>query len=104
MAPFKNGNNSDNYSGDITHGQPIGKQLSYRSYKRIASFNGYFLKEDFLIGYLIQRIYLTMRIFVMREKLDLLCINLVSMPYVGGNEYNLIESDKVETKFDHGQG
>ena len=45
-----------------------------------------------------------MRIFVMREKLDLLCINLVSMPYVGGNEYNLIESDKVKTKFDHGQG
>ena len=26
-----------------------------------------------------------------REKLDLLCINLVSMPYVGVNEYNLIE-------------
>ena len=31
----------------------------------------------------------------MREKLDLLCINLVSMLYVDGNEYNLIESDKV---------
>ena len=45
-----------------------------------------------------------MRIFVMREKLDLLCINLVSMPYVGGNEYNLIESDNVKTKFDHDQG
>ena len=40
----------------------------------------------------------------MREKLDLLCINLVSMSYVGGNEYNLIESDKVKKKFDHGQG
>ena len=40
----------------------------------------------------------------MREKLDLLCINLVSMPYVGGKEYNLIESDKVKTKFVHGQG
>ena len=24
------------------------KQISYRPYKRIASFNGYFLKEDFL--------------------------------------------------------
>ena len=45
-----------------------------------------------------------MRIFVIREKLDLLCINLISMPYVVGNEYYLIESDKVKTKFDHGQG
>ena len=35
----------------------------------------------------------------MREKLDLLCMNLVSMPYVGGYEYNLIESNKVKTKF-----
>ena len=34
----------------------------------------------------------------MRENLDLLCINLVSMPYVGGNKYNLIEFDKVKTK------
>ena len=40
----------------------------------------------------------------MREKLGMLCINLVSMPYVGGNEYNLIESNKVKTKFVHGQG
>ena len=43
------GNNRDNYCGDITHGQPIGKQISYRPYKRIASFNGFFFKkEDFL--------------------------------------------------------
>ena len=27
-----------------------------------------------------------------------------SMPYVGGNEYNLIELDEVKTKFIHGQG
>ena len=40
----------------------------------------------------------------MREKVDLLCINLVSMPYVGGNEYNLIESNRVKKKFIHGQG
>ena len=40
----------------------------------------------------------------MREKLGMLCINLVSMLYVGGNEYNLIESNKVKTKFVHGQG
>ena len=48
MASLKNGKNRDNYSKDITCGQPIGKQISYRAYKRIASFNGYFLKEDFL--------------------------------------------------------
>ena len=42
MASLKNGNNRDNCSEDITHGQPIGKQISYRPYKRIASFNGYF--------------------------------------------------------------
>ena len=48
MASLKNGNNRDNYNGNITHGQPIGKQISYRPYKRIASFNGYFLIEDFL--------------------------------------------------------
>ena len=44
MVPLKNGNKRDNCSVDITHGQPIGKQISYRPYKRI----GYFLKEDFL--------------------------------------------------------
>jgi len=53
MASLKNGNNRDNYNGDVIHGQPIGKQISYRPYKRIASFNGYFYKEIFLIGYLI---------------------------------------------------
>ena len=40
----------------------------------------------------------------MREKLNLFCINLESMPYVGGNKYRLVESDKVKTKFVHGQG
>ena len=38
----------DNCRENIIHEQPIGKQISYRPYKRIASFNGYFLKEDFL--------------------------------------------------------
>ena len=47
MALLKNGNNSDNCNGDITHRQPIGKQISYKPYRIIASFNGYFLKEDF---------------------------------------------------------
>ena len=48
MMPLQNENNRDNYSGDVTHGQLIGKQISYRPYKRIASFNGYVFKEDFL--------------------------------------------------------
>ena len=30
------------------NGQPISKQISYKSYKRITSFNVYFYKEDFL--------------------------------------------------------
>ena len=87
MPLLGHGNNRDNCRGDITHGQPIGKQISYRPYRRIASFNGYFYKEDFLDWYWIQMIYLTMRIFVMREKLNLFCINLMNMPYVGGNKY-----------------
>ena len=48
MPSLKHGNNRDNYYGDITHGLSIGKQISYRPYKRIASFNGYFYKEEFL--------------------------------------------------------
>ena len=44
-----------------------------------------------------------MRIFVMRKKLNLLGISLVDMPYIGGNDYNLIEPNKVKTKFVHGQ-
>ena len=48
MPSLEHGNNRDNCYGNITYGQPIGKQISYRSYRRIASFNSYFLKEDFL--------------------------------------------------------
>ena len=48
MPSLKHENNRDNYCGDITHEQPIGKKISYRPYRRIASFNGYFYKEDFL--------------------------------------------------------
>ena len=48
MPSLKHGNNRNNCCGDITHAQPIGKQISYRPYKRTVSFNGYFLKEDFL--------------------------------------------------------
>ena len=48
MPLLEHGNNMDNYCRDITHRQPIGKQISYRPYKRIASFNSYFCNEDFL--------------------------------------------------------
>ena len=48
MTLLNHGNNRDNCSGDVTHGQPIGKKISYRPYKRITCFNGYFYKEDFL--------------------------------------------------------
>ena len=48
MVLLNNGNNRDKSSRDITLEQPIGKQISYRPYKRIASFNDYFLKEYFL--------------------------------------------------------
>ena len=48
MALLKHGNSKDNCSGDVTYGQPISKQISYRPYKRIAYFIGYFYKEDFL--------------------------------------------------------
>ena len=48
MALLKHGNSKDNCSGDVTYEQPISKQISYRPYKRIAYFIGYFYKEDFL--------------------------------------------------------
>ena len=47
MPLLEHGNNRNNSRGEITHGQPIGKKISYRPYKRIASFIGYFYKEDF---------------------------------------------------------
>ena len=47
MPSLEHVNNRDNCRGDINQGQPIGKQISYRS-KRIESFNGYFYKIDFL--------------------------------------------------------
>ena len=48
MPLLEHGNNRDNCHRDVTCGQPIGKKISYRPYKRIASFNGYFYKIDFL--------------------------------------------------------
>ena len=92
----------NNCCGDITHEQSIGKQISYRPYRRIASFNGYFYKEDFLDWLLDLDDLFDFENIDYERKLDLLCINLVSMPYIDGNKYNLIESDKVKTRFVHG--
>ena len=70
MLSLEHGNNRDNYCEDITHGQSIDKQISYRPYKRILSFNGYFYKEDVLYWFLdLDDLFL--RIFIMREKLNL---------------------------------
>ena len=104
MPLLEHGNNRDNCCRDITHKQPIGKQISYRPYKRITSFNGYFYKEYFL-GWLLdlEDLFDFENIYYER-KVGLALYKLSDMPYVGGNEYNLIESDKVKTKFVHGQG
>ena len=51
MLPLEYGNNRDNFRGDVTQGKSIGKKISHMPYRRIASFNGYFYKEDFLDWY-----------------------------------------------------
>ena len=48
MTLLEHGNNRDNCRRDIAHQQPIGKQNSYKPYKRIESFKGYFYKVYFL--------------------------------------------------------
>ena len=63
-----------------------------------------FITNIFLISYLIdlEDLFDFENIYYER-KVGLVCKNLVSMTYVGGNDYNLIESDKVNTKFVHDQ-
>ena len=63
-----------------------------------------FITNIFLISYLIdlEDLFDFENIYYER-KVGLVCINLVSMTYVGGNDYNLIESNKVKTKFVHDQ-
>ena len=95
-------NNRDSSSRDITHKQLIGKQISYKPYRRIASFNGYFYEEDFL-DWLLDLKDLFDYENICNERTNFLCKNLVNMPYIGGNDYNLIESNKVKTNFIHGQ-
>ena len=51
MSLLEYENNKDDYCRDITYRQLISKQISYKPYRRIASFNGYFLKDDFLFIY-----------------------------------------------------
>ena len=53
MSLLEYENNKDDYCKDITYRQLIGKQISYKPYRRIASFNGYFLKDDFFIYLLV---------------------------------------------------
>jgi len=48
MTPLEHENNSHSYCKNVTHGQPIRKQISFRPYKLVATFNGYFYKEYFL--------------------------------------------------------
>ena len=48
MPSLEQGNNRDNCRGYITHRQPMGKQISCRPYRKIASFKDYFYKKDFL--------------------------------------------------------
>ena len=48
MPSLEHENNRDNCGEDITHERPIGKQISYRPYRIIASFNGYFYNMNFL--------------------------------------------------------
>ena len=104
MLSLEHGNNRDNCCEDITHEQTIGKQISYRSYKRILSFNGYFYKEDFLYWFLDLDDLFDFENIYYERKVKLVCINLVGIPYISGNKYSLIGLDKVKTKFIHGQG
>ena len=104
MLSLEHGNNRDNFCGNITLKQPIDKQISYRPYKRILSFNGYFYKEDFLYWFLDLEDLFDFENIYYERIVKLVCINLVGIPYIGGNEYNLIGLDKVKTKFVHSQG
>ena len=79
---MKHGNNKDNCRGDKTHGQPIGKQNSDKPYRRIASFNGYFYKEDFL-NWLIDLEDLFDRENIYKERKVKIALYKLSMPYVG---------------------
>ena len=68
-------------------------------YKRITSFNGYFYKEDFLDCLLDLEDLFDFESIYYERKINLPCINIVGMPYLGRNEYSLIELDKVKIKF-----
>ena len=99
------GNNRDNCRGNVTHGQPIGKQISYRSYKKIASFNLYFYKEDFLNWLLDLEDLFDYEIIYGERKVELALYKLSEyVLHWWERIHSLIESDKVKTKFINGLG
>ena len=63
-----------------------------------------FIKKISLIGYLILVDLFDYENIYYKRKVGLALYNLVSMPYVGGNKYNLTESEMIKAKFVHGQG
>ena len=100
---MKHGNNKDNCRGDKTHRQPIGKENSDKPHRRIASFNGYFYKEDSL-NWLIDLEDLFDHENIYKERKVKIALYKPSMPYVGQNECSLIDLYEVKTKFIHGHG
>ena len=104
MAPLKNGKNKDNCNGKITHKQPIGKQISYRPYRRIASFNGYFYKEDFLDWLLDLEDLFDFENIYYKRKVGLALYKISEYALHWWKRVQLIESDNIKTEFIHGQG
>ena len=102
MLSLEYGNKRDNCHRDIIHEQSIGKQISYGPYKRIARFNGYFYKEDFLDWLLDLEDLFDYENICDENKVELALYKL--RKYVGGNKCSLIDSYEVKTKSVHGQG
>ena len=62
------------------------------------------MKEDFLDWLLNLEDLFDYENICDEKKVKIALYKLESMHYIGENEYKLIESDKVKTKFVHGQG
>ena len=98
-------NNRDNCRGNVTHRQSIGKQISYRFYKKIASFNLYFYKEDFLNWLLDLEDLFDYENIYGERKVELVLYKLSEYVLHWWEQiHSLIESDKVKTKFINGLG
>ena len=99
------GNNRDNCRGNVTHKQSICKQISYRFYKKIASFNLYFYKEDFLNWLLDLEDLFDYENIYGERKVELVLYKLSEYVLHWWEQiHSLIESDKVKTKFINGLG